>query len=147
DLDAAARATAEEVLERLASSAAGLSAEEAARRLGRFGPNALSRPRGAALRILLRQLRNPLLGLLLVATAVSFGVGDRTDADIILAIMTLSVLVGFFDEYRADRAVQALEAHLAPTTRVLRDGQAQRIPAEAVVPGDILLVEVGDILP
>ncbi len=146
-LDELARMPADEVLARLAGQANGLTDEEAARRLRAYGPNILVRRRATALPILGRQLKNPLLALLLTATLVSLIVGERTDALIILAIITLSLTLGFFDEYRADRAVRLLEERLTRTARVWRAGSLRRIPAEEVVPGDILQVEVGDIVP
>ena len=102
--------SAVDVLASLGTSASGLSSAEAAGRLANYGPNRVDSHGRTALRIFSRQLANPLLGLLLAATAVSFSVGERTDAVIIAAIMTLSVGLGFFDEYRADRAAQLLEA-------------------------------------
>jgi Mg2+-importing ATPase len=146
-LDELARMPADEVLARLAGRADGLTDEEAARRLRAYGPNVLIRRRATALPILGQQFKNPLLALLLAATLVSLTVGERTDALIILAIITLSLTLGFFDEYRADRAVRLLEERLTRTARVWRAGSPRRIPAEDVVPGDILQVEVGDIVP
>jgi Mg2+-importing ATPase len=142
-----ARTPADAVLAEMRSAESGLDSAEAARRLASIGPNALPQPHATAVRILGRQLANPLLGLLLAATAVSFVLGQRTDALIIVAIMTLSVTLGFFDEYRADRAARLLEEHLSHTARVLRGGQAIDIPVQEVVPGDVLLLEVGDIVP
>ncbi len=142
-----AQAQAVDVLDRLASRAEGLDEAEAARRLRRYGPNVLVRRPIVVLPILARQLKNPLLGLLLAATLVSFLVGERTDALIILAIIALSVLLGFIDEYRADRAARLLEERLTRSARVWRAGELRRIPVEEVVPGDVLQVEVGDIVP
>lgn len=146
-LDELARMPADAVLDRLESRPDGLTDEEAARRRRMYGSNILVRRRATALPILGRQFKNPLLALLLAATLVSLIVGERTDALIILAIITLSLTLGFFDEYRADRAVRLLEEHLTRTARVWRAGSPRRIPAEEVVPGDILQIEVGDIVP
>ena len=137
---------AADVLERLGSGPGGLSSAEAARRLAVHGPNSLPRGGHPALTILLRQLKNPLLGLLLAAVSVSFIVGERLDAAIIVAIVLLSVTLGFFDEFRADRSARMLEERLTRTARVFRDGEIQRVDAETLVPGDILVVEVGDIV-
>ena len=101
DLAAAARLPVSEVLARLGSGEHGLSAAEAARRLQTAGPNVLAVRRVSALAVLMRQLRNPLLLLLLAAAAVSGLTGDPTDAAIIAAIVVLSVGLGFFNEYRA----------------------------------------------
>lgn len=135
-----------DVAAELGCGTGGLSESEADARLAKSGPNALPQGGHPLLRILLRQLKNPLLGLLTAATLVSLGVGERTDAAIIMAIVALSVALGFFDEYRADRAVKALESSLTHTARVIRGGKPVRIPAEGVVPGDLLVLEVGDIL-
>lgn len=146
-LDELARMPADKVLARVAGQADGLADEEAARRLRACGPNILVRRRAGALPILARQLKNPLLALLLAATLLSLLVGERTDAVIILAIIALSLTLGFVDEYRADRATRLLEERLTRTARVWRAGAVRRVPAEEVVPGDILQVEVGDIVP
>src|SRR5689334_13004256 len=98
DATAAAALPPDAVLDRLSSGGAGLSGTEAASRLARLGPNALSVRRVSALTILLRQLRNPLLLLLLSAAAVSGLTGDPTDAAIIAAIVALSVGLGFMNE-------------------------------------------------
>jgi Mg2+-importing ATPase len=146
DLAAWAVLAAGAVAERLETRAEGLTSEEAADRLRRAGPNVVPRGGHPALAILLRQLKNPLLGLLLVAAAVSFGVGERLDAAIVVGILLLSVTLGFFDEFRADRSARLLEARLTRTARVVREGVVQRIASEALVPGDVVVVEVGDIL-
>jgi P-type Mg2+ transporter len=135
-----------EVLQSLATTPAGLPADEARARLSRYGPNRIRERGHPGLQIFLRQLKNPLLGLLLAATCVSLTVGQRTDAVIILAIVSLSVSLGFFDEYRADRAARLLQARLTRSARVLRNGAVERVDVDAMVPGDIAIVEVGDIV-
>jgi P-type Mg2+ transporter len=134
------------VLTELKSTADGLTAAEATRRLVERGPNAVAEADHAAWRILVRQLQNPLLGLLAAATAVSFALGERTDAIIIVAIVTLSVGLGFFDEYRADQAARLLESRLTGNAKVLRGGQWQNIATLGIVPGDVIAVESGDIV-
>jgi Mg2+-importing ATPase len=124
----------------------GLQTPEASARLARNGANVLPSSGHRTLGIALRQAKNPLLALLLAATFVSLVVGQRTDAVIILAIVALSVVLGFFDEYRADLAVRALESQLTRWANVVRDGATARIPAEDVVCGDRLALSVGDIL-
>ena len=137
---------ADDVAAGFGCTTAGLSEPEATDRLARFGRNSLPTGAHPVLRIIARQLKNPLLALLLTATLVSAAVGQRTDAGIIVAIVVLSVALGFFDEYRADVAVRALEGSLTRTARVMRGGSIMRVPAESVVPGDLLVVDVGDIL-
>ncbi|HEY5477318.1 MAG TPA: magnesium-translocating P-type ATPase [Tepidiformaceae bacterium] len=138
--------SADAVAAGLGCTTTGLSESEAADRLARFGPNSLPVGGHPALRIAGRQLKNPLLALLLTATLVSAAVGQHTDAGIIVAIVVLSVALGFFDEYRADVAVRALEGSLTRTARVMRGGSIMRVPAASVVPGDLLVLDVGDIL-
>ena len=145
DLAAAARLPVSEVLARLGSGEHGLSAAEAARRLQSTGLNALAVRRVSALAVLMRQLRNPLLLLLLAAAAVSGLTGDPTDAAIIAAIVVLSVGLGFVNEYRAANAVAALHRDLHQTTIAVRDGAQIRLDVAELVPGDIVALSVGDV--
>lgn len=138
--------TVEEAANRLRSGPQGLTEEEARKRLELHGPNRVSRRGHPGLWILFRQFRNPLLALLLAAASVSFAVGERLDATIVIVILALSVSLGFYDEYRADRSARLLESHLTRTARVVREGAVTRIPADEVVPGDLLVVEIGDIV-
>ncbi len=147
DLIAAARSTSAEVLARLNSTESGLTAQEAVARLAVFGPNAIRSHGARPLAILGRQLRNPLLILLAAATLVSLIVGERTDAIIILAIVALSVGLGFFNEYRSERVVEALHASIRHMTLVLRDGKPVTVDVTEVVPGDVVLLRTGDLVP
>ena len=147
DIATAATLTTPVVLERVASEEDGLAAAEAATRLARVGPNALSVRRVSALAILVRQLRNPLLLLLLAAAAVSGVTGDLTDAAIIAAIVVLSVGLGFFNEFRAANAVAALHRDICITAVVWRDGEQTVVDVAELVPGDIVALRVGDIVP
>ena len=114
-LSAAAVLPAPDVLGHLQSSAVGLSSEQAGRRLQQVGPNALRSHGARPLAVLMRQLRNPLLMLLVAAALTSFVVGERTSALIILAIIGMSVGLGFFNEYRSELAVEALHSQLRHT--------------------------------
>jgi Mg2+-importing ATPase len=145
-VEAGTGANGDELAGRLNTSERGLSPEEAAARLATYGPNTTRVRHHVALATLGRQLRNPLLGLLIVAAVVSFAVHQRLDAAIILGILVLSVLLGFFDEYRADRSAQLLEGLLTRSARVVRSGRVVRIAAEEVVPGDVLVFETGDVI-
>ncbi|MBX0330849.1 cation-translocating P-type ATPase [Oscillochloris sp. ZM17-4] len=137
------------------SPARGLSAEDAAGRLGRHGRNELpSPPPTPAWLRFLAQFRDPLTGLLLAATVISFVAWLIERAEpvpfetiTILAIVLLNGALGFVQESRAEQAVAALQAMSSPTARVLRDGAQQQVPSAEVVPGDILLIEEGDTLP
>ena len=147
DLIAAARSTPAQIVAGLSSAESGLSAQEAAARLRQYGPNAIRSHGARPFAILGRQLRNPLLILLAAATIVSLIVGERTDAIIILAIVALSVGLGFFNEYRSERVVEALHASIRHRTLVLRDGSSTSIDVTEVVPGDIVLLRTGDLVP
>jgi len=137
----------DEVITRLQSSDSGLAAPEAARRLRIFGLNAIRSHGVRALSILWNQLRNPLLILLATATLVALYTGEVTDAIIILGIVALSVGLGFFNEYRSARVVEALHDTIRHQTQVVRDGRPARVDVTAVVPGDIVLLHTGDLVP
>ncbi|HXH22343.1 MAG TPA: cation-translocating P-type ATPase [Dehalococcoidia bacterium] len=141
--------TAAEVLSVLGvSPGAGLSAAEAARRLRDLGPNLAPAARGRpATLLLLAQFRSILVYVLLVAGAVSLALGDTFEAAAIGAIVLLNAMLGFAQEYRSQRALEALRSMVAPEATVLRDGRPARMPAAGIVPGDIVLLESGDIVP
>ncbi len=131
----------------LESATDGLSPAEATRRLAEYGPNALRTHTVRAWSVLARQLRNPLLLLLLAAAAVSGLTGDPTDAVIIAVIVSLSVGLGFVNEFRSEQAVAALHAQIRHTALVVRGGVPQRVDVVSIVPGDIVQLSVGDIVP
>jgi Ca2+-transporting ATPase len=129
------------------SMEAGLSAAEAARRLATAGPNELRRDDGTPpWRIFVRQLSSPVVLLMLAAAVVSGLLRETADAIAIGAIVVLDAVVGFLQEYRAERAVLALRSMTAPHARVVRDGQQLTVSATEVVPGDLLMLEAGDIV-
>lgn len=150
------RYPADELVKMLDSDATqGLTAAKAQQHLQRYGANALPEPAAPpAWRKFLSQFEGPLTALLLLAMGVSvFAWQSERDTPLpfealtILAIVLLNGLLGYIQENRAEQAVAALQAMSAPTARVLRDGEPQRIPTAQVVPGDILLIEEGDTLP
>jgi P-type Mg2+ transporter len=147
DLSMAAHAPVDEAFEALATGASGLSGEEAQRRLTTIGPNTIHHRQVTALGVLLAQLRNPLLLLLLGAAAVSGFTGDQTNAVIISAIVVLSVGLGFVNEYRSARAVAALHADIHYEALVTRDATQQEVDVTALVPGDLVALRVGDVVP
>jgi len=146
-LAAAAGLAPAEVLSRLDSSPDGLSSAEAADRLRRFGPNALGTHRVRAFGVVLRQLRNPILILLLAAALVSGLTGGGTNALIIAVIVVLSVGLGFVNEYRAELAMAALRAQIRQEAEVRRDGEIRRIPVLDLVPGDVVSLRIGALVP
>jgi P-type Mg2+ transporter len=147
DLAAAACLGGDEVLSRLSSGPGGLSSAEAAERLRQFGPNALATHRVRPAVVLFRQLRNPVLILLLGAALVSGLTGGGTNALIITVIVALSVGLGFVNEYRAETAMAALRAQIRQEAEVRRDGQVTRVPVTSLVPGDVVSLRVGVIVP
>ncbi len=140
-------ADAGSVLRELGSSEQGLSAEEAAGRFRQYGANELEKAKGrTAVIIFLQQFQNFLIYLLIIAAVLSVFLGEIPEAIGMSVIILISVALGFIQEYRAERAVEALRKISAPTARVLRAGAVRRIPAVDVVPGDIMLLEAGDIV-
>ena len=136
--------TPEDVLADLGSSAAGLDGAEAVRRLETYRHLRLGRGRGASpIRLLLNQFRSPTTLLLLGATLLSFVVGDLLDAAIILVIVGVSGLLGFYQEYGASNAIAALTARVRATAPDLRSGRETQVDIEEVVPGDLLRLEAG----
>jgi Ca2+-transporting ATPase len=138
----------EETIKALKSSLQGLSEEEAKRRLEEFGFNELrERIRAVALRIFLRQFKDVFVIMLLIAISLSVLAGKGMDALTISAIVVLNSVVGFVQEYRSEKAMEAMKKLTAPKARVVRDGRERVIPAREVVPGDIILLEPGDRVP
>jgi len=136
------------LIETLGSSDDGLAQTDAQRRLAREGPNRLQDGNGSgALVLLRRQLSDPLVMILLLAALVSGLVGDLTDAGIVGLIVLLSAGLGFVQEYRAAVAMQRLRGVLALRCTVLRDGVARTLPAEQLVPGDVVLLAAGSLVP
>jgi Ca2+-transporting ATPase len=138
-----------EALERLETDAErGLSESEAKRRLAARGPNELKAARRVSpWTILLAQLKNVLIAVLLAAVGLSAFLGDTLEAAVIAAIAILAVLLGFVQEYRAERAIEALREMTAPTATVVRGGAEREVPARDLVPGDILLLQAGNRVP
>lgn len=126
----------------------GLQEEEAKRRLERYGYNELKKEeRTSPLRLFLNQFKNILILILLAAIVLSALVGEVVDAAIIAVIVVFCAVLGFIQEYRAERALDALRRMLSPTITVLRGGKEEEIPSKELVPGDILLLEAGDRIP
>jgi P-type Mg2+ transporter len=132
----------------LGASPDGLAAPQAATILAQVGPNSVAAAsRLTALRLLLRQFESPLALILAFAAAVALALRQWVDASIILAIVLGSSLLSFYQEYRASAAVEELKKRLTLTCRVLRDGVEVQIPVSAVVPGDIVLLSAGNLVP
>jgi len=138
----------EETLKELNSAETGLSQSEAHKRLAEFGPNELKKEAGTSpIKMFFEQFTDILIIILLIATALSVAVGEYIDAIVIIAIVLATAILGFVEEFRSEKAVEALKKMTAPTATVLRDGKDARIPTSEIVPGDIILLYTGDKVP
>ena len=138
----------EEALRQLSARDEGLTSEEAAQRSTQYGPNELQAARHISpWEILAEQFKNVLIIILIIATALSAFLGEGIDAIAIAVIVLFAVGLGFIQEYRAERAIEALRQMAAPTAAVLRNGEEEEIPAREVVPGDMILIRAGDKIP
>ena len=134
-----------EVLEQLESSRSGLSEQSARDRRGRYGRNVLEEREGVSpIKIILKQLKSPLIYLLVGAGLVSLIPGHYIDAAVIAAVIILNTILGFIQEYRAEQALDSLRKIASPNARILRDENVTVVEAAEVVPGDILVLETGD---
>ncbi|HDJ66698.1 MAG TPA: cation-translocating P-type ATPase [Nitrososphaeria archaeon] len=140
--------TVDEVLNILKTKPQGLDEDEAERRLALYGPNELRREKGRSrLIIFLNQFKNVLILILLIATGLSIVIGEILDAALIITIVIVSAVLGAFQEYRAERALEALRKLTAPEATVIRSGVEKRVLAREIVPGDILVLMAGDRVP
>ncbi len=139
--------SAEEVLAHLGSAATGLSAVEAAERLVADGPNELREgKRVSPIRILLGQFKSVIVWILIAAGVISGVLGEVVDAIAILAIVVLNAVIGFYQEFNAEKSIAALKRMTAPQAKVRRDGHVTSSPASGIVVGDILVLEAGDLV-
>jgi calcium-translocating P-type ATPase len=137
-----------DVLDEQASTRTGLSQPDAAARLLEHGPNVTpSAPRDRAVDLVLRQLGSPLIVVLIVAGLLAIALGDEVDGAVVLAVVVANTLIGFMQEWRAGRAIDALGAMLPEQASVIRDGRRATVPATEVVPGDVLALAAGDRVP
>ena len=126
----------------------GLSKDEALKRLRIAGPNQLeAKKQLSALSLFLSQFKSPIILILLFATVVSAVVQSFVDSAIILSIVLLSAILGFFEEYSAGNAVEKLKKRVSVQCRVLREGQEQLVPMEEIVPGDVVFLSAGSLIP
>jgi Ca2+-transporting ATPase len=140
--------SAEETLAAFGSTENGLAPDVVAERLAEYGPNQLEgRRKTSPVLAFLSQFLSPLIYVLLVAVIISFIVGHHTDAWVILGVLVLNAVIGYVQESRAEKAMEALMKLAAPRTDVRRNGQRAQIPTADIVPGDIILLEAGDKVP
>ena len=136
------------VLDSLGSAPGGLTDEDAASRLERYGPNVLPRPHPPGLfEIMLRQFKSPLIYLLGIAAVVSLAIGEVKDAGFILGVLLINAIIGTVQEARAERASQALQQLLKIRAAVRRSQRVLDVDAESIVPGDIVYLESGNRVP
>ncbi|MGZ9159023.1 MAG: cation-translocating P-type ATPase, partial [Nitrospira sp.] len=139
--------SAQEVLAQLGSSEAGLSLTETTQRLAADGPNELKEgKRITPLQIFLGQFKSLIIWILIAAGVISGVLGEVVDAIAILAIVVLNAVIGFYQEFNAEKSIAALKKMTAPQAKVRRDGQVTSIPASGIVVGDILALEAGDLI-
>ncbi len=140
--------SATEMLQKLQTTKDGLTSVEAKQRLARYGANLLKpQKRSDVLTLLLAQFKSPIILILFFATGLSFFLHDPVDAFIILSIVLVSGLLGFWQEHGASNAVEKLLSIVQIKAEVLRDGSSKEIPVEEIVPGDIVILNAGDIVP
>jgi len=139
---------ADVVLERLSSSPAGLGGDEATQRLETYGPNAIERVRAEGpLTILWRQINNPLIWVLIASATLAVAIGKVADGLVVLAVVVINSLIGFVQESRASRAIEALRDMVPEFATALRGGRKQTVPVHDLVPGDIICLASGDKVP
>ena len=138
----------DEVLRVLKTVSQGLDSQEAKTRLEQYGSNELKVERRISpAKILVQQFKSFLMIVLLIATSISLALGEIIDAVVIVIIVVLSAVLGFTQEYRSEKAIEALRSMLSPTASVLREGKEIDVPAREVVPGDIIVLKAGDKVP
>lgn len=139
----------EEVLTELAvDPAAGLSSEEAQKRLDKYGRNKLkSKPKKSIIALFFAQLQDMLIYVLLGATVITLLIQEYVDASIILLVVVLNAVIGVVQEYKAEKAIEALQKMTTPKAIVRRDGEVKEINSEEVVPGDIVIIDAGRYIP
>jgi len=148
DIEDAISLREERLFSLLGTSPTGLSSEKAEELFKLYGPNEITkRKRRSALISFLSQLRNPLVIILLVAGAIAGFLGEITNAVIIYTIVTMSVSLSFYQESKAEKAAESLQRLVATTATVIREGARMEIPISKVVPGDIILLMAGDLVP
>ena len=137
-----------EVIDELKSSSEGISSEEALGRLKEYGPNELTeKKKKTPFMMFLDQFKDFMIIVLIAAAIISGFIGDITDTIAIVIIIVLNAVIGFIQEYRAEKAMAALKRMASPTATVIRNGFPENIPASHLVPGDVVVLEAGKIVP
>ena len=141
--------TKEEIISHLSTNVEkGISSEEAQKRLEKYGPNALKEEaKQTMLSKIIAQFNDFLILILIAAAVISFFVGEKVDAVVIIAIVIVNAALGIYQEGKAEKSLEALQKMAAPNAKVLRNGNIEVIPSSNIVPGDIVILETGDIIP
>ncbi len=138
----------EEIFDKISSDRNGLSGDEAKRRLEDVGPNDIGEDKGVSpVMIFLKQFASILIYILFAAAGIAWFYGKMIDVYVILGVILLNAIMGFVQEYRAERAIQALKGIIVPTAKVYRGGELLKIKARDLVPGDVVVLEEGDKIP
>jgi len=147
-MDNAYSLSIEELRRTLNTTGEGLSDEEAVKRLGEVGPNEIEKKqRRTALNVLVDQFKDFLVIILIVAGVIALGIGESKSSIAIFAFVVLNTIIGFVQEYRAEKALSLLARMASPISRVKRSGRVRTIKARDLVPGDVVLIEAGDLVP
>ncbi|RJQ21458.1 MAG: ATPase, partial [Nitrospiraceae bacterium] len=137
-----------DVIDELRSSLQGISSGEAVNRLVEYGPNELKEKRGKTpVMMFLDQFKDFMILVLIAAAIIAGTIGEPSDTIAIVIIVMLNAVIGFVQEYRAEKAIAALKRMAAPTATVIRDGLPAGIPAARLVPGDVVVLEAGKVVP
>ncbi len=136
-----------EALSRLGSSHEGLAHIEIGLRKRKYGPNRLEEKKVTKIQLLLRQFNSIFVWILILAAVLSFFAGEKLNSYVIMLIALFVCFLGFFQEYKANRAVEALKKMLDPQVRVIREGKTETVPASSLVPGDIIVLSTGYKIP
>lgn len=140
--------TAKETIKKLDSSEKGLTRGEVEKRIEEYGYNELAKKKKRTLLMgLLKYFKNPLIVILMAAALISALVGETINATIIFLMVLMSVLLDFFQEHKAEKAAESLKKRVATTSAVMRDGAKREVRVSEIVPGDIILLSAGDIVP
>ena len=138
----------EEILSELNSTEQGLSQVEVQKRLAQYGLNKVRKEKGSSpLKIFLEQFKDILIIILLIATALTIAIGEMADSIVIIAIVLVTAILGFIEEFRSGKAVEALNKMTVPTAMVVRDGKEVKVQTGEIVPGDVILLFTGDKVP
>jgi len=137
----------EEVLKELSTSHLGLSNEEAKRRLSFYGPNEIEERKESLLSIFLRQYTNPLIVILIIAGILALFLGDWHDSVVVLGLVLINGVIGFYQELKAKASIESLKRLTKQKVTVIREGVEQEVDASLLVPGDLILLSEGDVVP